>query len=418
MREKLKQYLAAEMAGPMPVGSNAVASEGISRLKRLLTPSDDQVDPTMMGTEDLPEAAEPMTLANAPQAMPPRPPMPSAAPAVNTAVNTPAISAAPAPMSNTPPAMPQSGQYGDAARQQLYAELAKKRSANAGWSAVAGLGDMARRMAGASPTGFQEKFQTRNDAEDKTARDEFESGRKGTREEMADYLKQKMDTRDFAFKEKEAGLKHEEVKAAREANAIARAGLAADKASKNKEANDLKMDKMIQHHADGLNKDQVPQLLNAYNELMPQFNSGQDVAGIGMLDQMVPGAMLSDQGQANRMRLSQMANVFLKLRSGAAVTDPEYARFLNESYAGKVPTEAAARQWMKHMGSDMKLAMRLAESGLPPEALAEYKSRPDSVKTEDIYGNQPAQAPQQAAPQWEGDKEARYQAYKRQHGIR
>lgn len=415
MREKLKQYLAAEMAGPMPVGSNAVASEGISRLKRLLTPSDDQVDPTMMGTEDLPEAAEPMTLANTPQAMPPRPP---AAPAVNTAVNTPAISAAPAPMSNTPPAMPQSGQYGDAARQQLYAELAKKRSANAGWSAVAGLGDMARRMAGASPTGFQEKFQTRNDAEDKTARDEFESGRKGTREEMADYLKQKMDTRDFAFKEKEAGLKHEEVKAAREANAIARAAMANDKAAKNKEAIDLKQDKMIQRHAENLDKDGTVQLLNSYNQLAPQFQSGQDVPGIGFLDSMAPGWALSDQGQGNRERLNQMANVFLKLRSGAAVTDPEYRRFLNETIAGQVPTERATRRWMEHMGKDMQMAIALKESGLTPEMNTEYKTRPGAITSDQVYGSQPQAAPQQSAPQWEGDKEARYQAYKRQHGIR
>lgn len=337
----------------------------------------------------------------------PTPPT-SAVPAVNKSVISAPVGNTPAPTAQTPvqaPQMPSNG-YDDAARQQLYADLAQRMKRGAGFQALGGLADTISRAGGSKETEYSKNIGEQVRSDNKTSTEQFEAGRKGVREELADYLKQKIDSRDFAFKEKEAGLKHEEIKAAREANMLLKQQMLADRAAKTKEASDLKLDKMIQRHTEGLEKGQIPQLLNAYNELIPQFMSGKDVAGIGMADQMVPGAMLSQQGKANRMRLQQMANVFLKLRSGAAVTDPEYARFLNESYAGKIPTEAAARQWLKHMGSDMKLAMGLAESGLPPEALEEYKGRPNAVKLEDIYGSQTPQAPQAAPKQHPQDNEA------------
>ena len=392
MKEKLKQIMLSKY-GKLKTANLGIPGgpEGAAIADALMGPKHDfKYDQIPPEAQDIVEPPTPTT----PVATPPVVTAPTPLPAQNTPVKSNPTLPVAAPTDDMQP----NSAYNDAARQKLYADLEAKRKSGSNWAAVAGLGDMARRMGGSQGINAQENLQTQVNLENKTGKEDFETGRKSSREELADYLKAKNDKRDFAFKEKEAGLKHEEIKAAREANALARAQVAAERAARQKEALDLKGHKMIQTHATQLSKDQIPQMLNAYNELSKQFDGNKDVAGIGFLDSMVPGVLLSNQGQANVERLNHLSNVFLKLRSGAAVTDPEYKRFLMESQAGKVPTERAVRQWMKHMGSDMQMAMGLAESGLPPELLSEYKSRPDSVTKEDIYQTQEQRAAAPAAP--------------------
>lgn len=206
--------------GPMPAiaPTQALANMAGNVAGKL---PEDFMDPVGQGPVPATQAPSPMppTPPQAPVSMPPvARPTPPMAPA--NAAPTPTV------MPQTPPSMPQmpqpeapqmGGQYNDAARQQLYASLADKRKRNAAWAAVGGLGDMAARMGGGTPMNTQQTILAQGKQDDTTAREQFEAGRKGTREELADYLKQKIDARDFGLKEKELGLKHEEIKANREA---------------------------------------------------------------------------------------------------------------------------------------------------------------------------------------------------------
>jgi len=140
----------------------------------------------------------------------------------------------------------------------------------------------------------------------------------------------------------------------------------------------------VQKHSTEMQKANMPELVNTYNELQDVFASGGDVAGIGAVDSHVPGFMLSPEGIRNRTNLQQMANSLLKSRSGAAVSDQEYKRFLLELQAGNMPTEKAIKAHLGKMGTDAKTIIGQLEAGLPSAAMEEYKSHPGSVTSADV----------------------------------
>jgi hypothetical protein len=150
-----------------------------------------------VGLETLPPAAQDMTeqeaaiLASKPKL------------ANNPITPTPGIPAAPAapamPVSQAPAPSPElslGSQYNDAARQKLYADLAAKKTQGAGWAAAAGLGDMARRMGGSTGGNAQENIMSQVNTDDKSARDQFETGRKAQVDDMSTNLALKKANRD------------------------------------------------------------------------------------------------------------------------------------------------------------------------------------------------------------------------------
>lgn len=140
----------------------------------------------------------------------------------------------------------------------------------------------------------------------------------------------------------------------------------------------------VQKHAIEMQNANLPELVNTYNELQDVFSSGGDVAGIGLVDSHVPGMMLSPEGVRNRTNLQQLANALLKQRSGAAVSDQEYRRFLLELSAGAMPTEKAIKTHLGKMGTDAQTVIGQLEAGLPSAALEEYKSHPGSISSSDV----------------------------------
>lgn len=163
-----------------------------------------------------------------------------------------------------------------------------------------------------------------------------------------------------------------------------RAKLDEDRDAKRKLQEQQQLEARVQKHATEMQKNNLPELVGTYNELQDVFSSGGDVAGIGLLDSHVPGMLLSPEGTRNRTNLQQMANALLKQRSGAAVSDQEYRRFLLELQAGKMPTEKAIKTHLGKMGMDAKTVIGQLEAGLPSAALEEYKSHPGSVTSADV----------------------------------
>jgi hypothetical protein len=150
------------------------------------------------------------------------------------------------------------------------------------------------------------------------------------------------------------------------------------------ELGDQRMNRFIEKHATNLANDQIPSLVTAINELVDTFNSGKNVEGIGLAESYVPNLFLGEQGVRNRTNLHQVANVLLKQRSGAAVTDQEYARFLKELQAGKIPDEKSIRTHLGKIAQDAKSLVALRESSIPKKALEEYKARPGAITSDQI----------------------------------
>lgn len=158
------------------------------------------------------------------------------------------------------------------------------------------------------------------------------------------------------------------------------------------EMSEARMNRFVNAHSNKLTQLKVPEVLTTYNELAAVFKTGKDVAGIGALDSFKPNVFLSEQGSANRTNLAQLCNILLNTRSGAAVSDHEYKRFLKETSGGKLQDEATVRKHLGKMGKDTRNLIAQQEAGIPTEALEIYKSHPGAITSDqvDLYdGNKP-----------------------------
>jgi hypothetical protein len=117
---------------------------------------------------------------------------------------------------------------------------------------------------------------------------------------------------------------------------------AADKAeaaaAKTRETNTMK-------YSNALTKDGIPEFAEAMDlvkNTLGKYKPGE-LPGFGRLAGMVPSAMSSSEVQMTRSNMQTAANILLKSRSGAAVTDSEMNRFLQEVASGKGMDEMALR---------------------------------------------------------------------------
>jgi hypothetical protein len=195
LKEALKNLLMNKYAGMKAAPIMPGLAEGTAALNAVRSgiqklPSD-WYDPQPEGPTPVPDAPPPtpQTAPAMPPVAPPTPPVAPVAAAPTPSVGMPTPPAAPAMPQTPPPAAPQvpqlSGQYNDAARQQLYAQLAKKRTENAGWAAAGSLGDMAERMGGGTPMNTQQTILTQGNKEDQNAREQFEAGKRGEMEDLS-----------------------------------------------------------------------------------------------------------------------------------------------------------------------------------------------------------------------------------------
>jgi hypothetical protein len=163
--------------------------------------------------------------------------------------------------------------------------------------------------------------------------------------------------------------------------------------------NEQRLNRFLNKHADSLAKAGVPELIGAYNELADQFNTGKNVEGVGTAESYIPNLFIGPQAARNRTNMQQIANALLKQRSGAAVSDQEYRRFLLELQAGKIPSERAVKAHMGKIGLDLKGLVGTLESGLPKDALDEYAVRPGAITSsmvKEIKDAVPADKPTKA----------------------
>lgn len=79
-----------------------------------------------------------------------------------------------------------------------------------------------------------------------------------------------------------------------------------------------------------------------------------DIEGVGILGTLRPSFTMSQGDVGFRQNVQALANQLLKARSGAAVTDQEYARFLKEVDSGNFSSEANLMTGLRKMRDDIR----------------------------------------------------------------
>lgn len=122
---------------------------------------------------------------------------------------------------------------------------------------------------------------------------------------------------------------------------------------------------------------QAQQQLDYIDQKIKQY--GDDVPGFGRASSYVPSMLLTPEGQSMRQAVASFANVLLKTRSGAAVTDPEQKRFLEEMGTQKGMPVERLKQGIEMMKGLLDSEKRNTAAGVPNEVLDYYNSTPGAI---------------------------------------
>lgn len=107
--------------------------------------------------------------------------------------------------------------------------------------------------------------------------------------------------------------------------------------------------------------------------------NGGSIPGYGRTESLMPDFLVSAEGQSMRQAVASFANVLLKTRSGAAVTDPEQKRFLTELGTGKLMPEDRLKQGLEMMKGLLESEKKNAAAGVSNDVLDAYNGTPGAI---------------------------------------
>jgi hypothetical protein len=137
------------------------------------------------------------------------------------------------------------------------------------------------------------------------------------------------------------------------------------------------LDKRVNRFSTALEKGGVPEFeaaLQTAEGRLSRHKEGE-LPGYGRLGSMVPNMMSTDEMQMTRSDMAAAANILLKARSGAAVTESELRRFLEETASGKGMSEAAMRAGWKKLRTHFNARRDNFTSGVGDDVLNTYNER-------------------------------------------
>ena len=156
---------------------------------------------------------------------------------------------------------------------------------------------------------------------------------------------------------------------------------AADAATKKADAATAKADKALDDQvlklSTALEKSGASEFgesLSVVQELLTKYPKDK-LPGYGRMGTLLPDVLAADETQMVRSGFQQAANILLKARSGAAVTNSEMNRFLREVAAGKGMSETAFRKGWENVARTYGADLNNLMVGVSPEAVKRYEER-------------------------------------------
>lgn len=183
----------------------------------------------------------------------------------------------------------------------------------------------------------------------------------------------------------------ENADARRDAAQLSREQLALQRESARETKEQTKIDKDIDNYSKRAEKMGLPAATQTLQEIDNLLSGGLDatkgdVPGYGLAAGALPSIAVSDKGQKLRQAVQRLANIELKDRSGAAVTDQEFKRFKEEFGTGTFKTEAQLLNGLRQYRNVLARVSKELEAATPRKALEEYKTREGAVTSELIPG--------------------------------
>lgn len=178
-----------------------------------------------------------------------------------------------------------------------------------------------------------------------------------------------------------------------------------------------KLEAGVQKYASTLQKEGIPELetaVAAAEGALGRYKKGE-VPGVGRLEGAIPSALLSDEGNDVRQAVATVRNIVLNARSGAAVTDQELRRMVEELGTGLGQSEDALRRGLQKVRDRLESIKANAAAGVTDDVKGLYEER-GGVRIQ-RGGAKPAAPKDPAAPYADAEKERRYQEWKRKQGL-
>lgn len=136
------------------------------------------------------------------------------------------------------------------------------------------------------------------------------------------------------------------------------------------------LDRKVTHFAEQMQKTNIPQFEAILADLKGELAKyvGKDVPGVGQTG-MLPNFLLTPEGKALRQKIATLRNTELKDRSGAAVTDNELRRYLEELGTGAFSTDKQLLDAIGNIETRFGAVKQNAAAGVGDDVLSEYMAR-------------------------------------------
>lgn len=140
---------------------------------------------------------------------------------------------------------------------------------------------------------------------------------------------------------------------------------------------DEKVEKGVTKYSDTLQKEGIPELeaaVSGAEAVLNKYPAGQ-VPGIGAVKNALPAAAMSDEGKNVRQALAQVRNIVLSARSGAAVTDQELRRLVEEIGTGVGMSEDDIRNGLGRVRTRLETIKANTAAGVSDDVKSLYEER-------------------------------------------
>jgi len=136
-----------------------------------------------------------------------------------------------------------------------------------------------------------------------------------------------------------------------------------------------RVDKKVTAFATQLDKTNVPQFESLLSDIEADIGKFKDIPGYGGIMGNLPTFLQTEEGRALRQKIATLRNLTLKDRSGAAVTNQELTRLLEELGTGMLKTDADLKRGLSGVRKNLDAVKQNVVAGVDDDTLNEYQQR-------------------------------------------